>query len=249
MRHAELKKLMTLLLVVSVLLTIPLLATAGPKIVSRKATEPVPAEEIEEDTAIEPPLVDTPTVAKSSEARDAYWARKQDVTGFEVGFRVGSFTASDDWIDPDGNANYGGFGLNVKWRFDPNWAIDMGVDAMFRSADNGPYDESRSVTNFGALYYFGDPSWWQSFLSFGIMGSTVEVLDDRFSPGSYAYDEFGGYIGFGVDFYLDNWRINNEIRLAGMGHDNYEIPSYTESDGISEGRAAFQWFVGTSYSF
>jgi len=172
------------------------------------------------------------------------------VTGFEVGFRVGSFTASDDWIDPDGTANYGGFGFNVKWRFDHNWSVDLGVDAVFRSADNRPFDETRSVSNFGAAYYFGEPSWWQSFLSFGFMSSAVDILDDRHGPSSYGYDEFGGYVGLGVDFYLGDWRLNNELRFAGLGNDGTSVPVDSPyGDPISDGRIAFQWIMGTSYSF
>ena len=245
-------------------------ALAGPRIVSREAVPDETTEEVVEEAApqesveVEPAASgdegtettvvvvsrDRPSPRAPSRAQPAAYA--YDPRGFEVGMRVGTFTAGDDWIDADGTANYGGFGMALRWRFVDSWSFELGVDSVFRGTDTSSVSEDRSVVNFGALTYFGEPGWGQSYMSFGVMASDVELWGDNTEPSFYG--EGGLYAGLGADIYFDNWRLNSELRVAGLGRNEEDtlIDPLSDEEYIRhapDGRIAAQWFVSMLYSF
>ncbi len=248
-------------------------AFAGPRIVSREAVPDESAEEVVEESAPEdgahdaaPDVVsiegsDTTVVVVSRRRRgpsgpsgppaNAH-APAFDPRGVEVGMRFGTFTAGNDWIDEDGSANYGGFGMVLRGRFFEAWSFELGIDSVFRSTDTETLREDRSIMNLGALMYFGEPDWGQSYMSFGFMGSTANLSGDNTELS--AYGEGGLYAGIGADLYFDNLRLNSELRLAALGRDEEDtlIEPLPEGEYVRtapDERLAAQWFISVLYSF
>ncbi len=240
----EILWLVALLVCGTALVATPKLGEAGPSILSRGGSSDA------EGAGGEPG--ETVGVSEAPQA-EVYQERAVDRGNrwnMEVGLRFGAFTAGDDWVDSDGSADYGGLGFLFRWRFARDWALELGTDMFFRSAESQSLSESRYLGTLGIQYYFGEWSEWLQFRAgMGFNGGETWIESDWADSGSYS--EAGLYASVGMDLLLGNWTINSDVRVLGLwrttslwGETNHDYYRWAP-----ESRGAVMWTVGTTFGF
>lgn len=161
---------------------------------------------------------------------------------------------------PDAKTQYGGGGLQLRYRVAPRWQLELSLDHVREQHDDGTEGDRhlQSVT-FAALYHLRPHARWDWYLLAGV-GATGDGNPDLSDEAREASQAGHVHVGAGVERRFRHVGIAAELRAVGIappeaddgdkiqpvaGDAAMTVPSPAEAEGLSGG----QLTIAATYYF
>jgi hypothetical protein len=135
-----------------------------------------------------------------------------------VGLHVSSLAIANEAI-PDQPTELGGGGLQVRYRLNPRWELQVALDVLREhDADGMPIGPELHSATLGAMFHLRPLRRWDVYLLAAVGGVTERVE----SPRSGATDERGRgqvHLGIGLEHRWNRLGISAELRAVGIEPD------------------------------
>lgn len=133
-----------------------------------------------------------------------------------VGLRVSSVTLAPE-RSPDAETEYGGGGLQVRYRLAPRWQLELAFEHVHEKLENGDMGtrQLQSAT-LAAQYHFRPYARWDWYALVGIGGTAngdPEISDEEREASSVGHV----HLGVGLERRFRHLAIGAELRAVGMG--------------------------------
>jgi hypothetical protein len=175
-----------------------------------------------------------------------------------IGLRATSMTLAPE-SNPDAETEYGGGGLQVRYRLTPRWQLEVSLDHFQERLENGD-DGTRQLDSvtLAALYHFRPHARWDWYLLAGFGGTgngDPEISDEAREASQMGHIALGA----GLERRFGHFGIGAELRVIGMAPPEADerdvplaptapsmtVPAAEPDEGISGG----QFTIAGTYYF
>jgi hypothetical protein len=167
--------------------------------------------------------------------------------GLSLRLEGASFGRSDSSVSSD--ASMGGIGASLRFRPNPRFAVDLGIDVLGGTDANG-YKRTETPFTVVGLLYLNPRSVAQVYLlgGFGLSTARVERTDSSGYQFNERYSYFGGIFGAGMEFRVARKiALNFDVRgfVRSRTDDGASSnPEFTASDGRTTNSSGGALFTG-----
>lgn len=183
-----------------------------------------------------------------------------DLPRWGVGLRMTSLTLAPEGT-PDAETEYGGAGLQVRYRVAPRWQLELSFDHLREHrADGTDGDRQLKSGTLAALYHLQPHARWDWYVLAGV-GATGDGRPDRSADQRHASQASHGHLGAGVERRFRRFGIAAELRAVGIappdaGHGDKAAPTPTDPSTTiptqeieRQGQSGGQLSVAATYYF
>lgn len=141
-----------------------------------------------------------------------------------IGLRVTSMTLAPE-SNPEAETEYGGGGLQVRYRLAPRWQLELALDHVTERLEDGQMGtrQLQSAT-LAAQYHFRPYARWDWYALVGIGGTAngdPEISDEEREASSVGHV----HLGVGVERRFRHLAIGAELRAVGIGpREDEDVP-------------------------
>jgi hypothetical protein len=178
-----------------------------------------------------------------------------------IGLRMTSMALAPE-SNPDAETQYGGGGLQLRYRVAPRWQLELALDHVTEQLENGDMGtrQLQSAT-IAAQYHFRPYERWDWYALVGLGGTAngdPEISDEE----RRASEQGHVHLGVGIERRFRHFAIGAELRAVGMApHENeaedVPVPTEPSPTGMSippsvieaEGTSGGQFTIAGTYYF
>lgn len=148
-----------------------------------------------------------------------------------IGLRATSLALAPE-STPDAETQYGGGGLQLRYRLAPRWQLELSVDHVReRLEDGGEGTRQLESVTLAALYHLRPHARWDWYLLAGI-GGTGDGDPDASDEAREASQMGHVHLGVGLERRFGHLGVGAELRAVGMApaeHDHDDAPAQPSS--------------------
>lgn len=176
-----------------------------------------------------------------------------------VGLHVTSLALAPE-ASPDDQTEYGGGGLQVRYRLAPRWQLELSIDhVQERLADGSDGMHHLQSGTLAALYHFRPHARWDTYVLAGL-GATADGDPELSDEQRRASQAAHVHLGAGVERRFRHLGIAAELRVVGVAAPdaaedampvpaNGAAPAMTAPAAEATGRSGGQLSIAATYYF
>lgn len=148
-----------------------------------------------------------------------------------IGLRMTSMTLAPE-NDPEAETEYGGGGLQLRYRLRPRWQLELSIDHVTERLEDGEMGtrQLQSAT-LAAQYHFRPYARWDWYALVGIGGTANG--DPEISDEERRASEVGHFhLGAGIERRFRHFAIGAELRAVGMAPHDDELEDAPQDDPV-----------------